>query len=160
MSKGILPFFRRESILTWISKVSIYAHIIVLYPLDSLCETCLLVKSHTNTAGKVASNNNLFVNFITRDLGKIVDHVVPQGRQGLPNLSRYLTLISKAFSARSENTYRYYKVGEASVTPRKVDDVITSLNDPDTTLEEDQERQKRLREGEGELCPCMHIHTR
>lgn len=71
---------------------SINARINILYFLDSLCETCLIVKSqqklrsHASSSSSEKQNPNLYVDFVGRDLGKIVELVVPQGRQGLPNL--------------------------------------------------------------------------
>lgn len=70
---------------------SINSRINILYFLDSLCETCLLVKSHASTIGydqqHKSSSSNRYVDFVQRDLSKIVEYVVPEGRQGLPNLS-------------------------------------------------------------------------
>jgi CTD kinase subunit gamma len=79
---------------------SINSRINILYFLDSLCETCLLV-SHssssssnaqpsTSTAAAAAGGSDAasgsYVVHFTRDLRKIVELVVPEGRQGLPNL--------------------------------------------------------------------------
>ncbi|KAL0568093.1 hypothetical protein V5O48_013899 [Marasmius crinis-equi] len=64
-------------------KGTINARINILYFLDSLCETCLLLRSHA-TGG--SSNTNLYVDYVSRDLPKIVENVVPPGREGLPNL--------------------------------------------------------------------------
>ena len=69
------------------AKGSINARINILYFLDSLCETCLLVKSHSNSIGAGDTATNLYVDFLARDLAKIVEFVVPEGRQGLPNLT-------------------------------------------------------------------------
>lgn len=68
---------------------TINTRINILYFLDSLCETCLLVKSksaHKERSSSSRRSTNLYVDFVSRDLDKIVEHVVPQGRQGLPNL--------------------------------------------------------------------------
>jgi CTD kinase subunit gamma len=45
-----------------------------------------VVKSHPNATGLEASANPSYVDFVARDLGKIVEFVVPEGRKGLPNL--------------------------------------------------------------------------
>ncbi|KAG5642516.1 hypothetical protein DXG03_002617 [Asterophora parasitica] len=102
-------------------------------------------------------DSDLYVNYVTRDLGKIVEHVVPQGRQGLPNLVSTKQILE---SWRSKRV----------IDPQKIDDVLASLNARQTTsssehpepssrdnvslsrneifkrIEEDRERHKRLRE--------------
>ncbi|KAF9461850.1 CTD kinase subunit gamma CTK3-domain-containing protein [Collybia nuda] len=138
-------------------KGSINSRINILYFLDSLCETCLLVRSKSTAAGQDPGANNLYVAFVTRDLGKIVENVVPKGRQGLPNLVSTKQILE---SWRSKRV----------IDPQKVEDALSSLNARDTSLdssidsstsqhntslprnevfkriEEDRERHKRLRE--------------
>lgn len=66
---------------------SINNRINILYFLDSLCEASLLAKSHpavTSQPGTAVAS--LYVDYVSRDLGKIVDFVVPEGREGLPNM--------------------------------------------------------------------------
>ncbi|KAH0588363.1 CTD kinase subunit gamma [Termitomyces sp. J132] len=141
-------------------KGSVNSRINILYFLDSLCEACLLVKSHAKGQDR---DSNLYVNFVTRDLGKIVENVVPKGRQGLPNLVSTRQILQ---SWRSKRV----------IDPQTVDDVLASLNDRQTAIdstnpsssspsssshhhhaplprneifkriEEDRERHKRLRE--------------
>ncbi|GLB38017.1 putative CTD kinase subunit gamma CTK3 C-terminus [Lyophyllum shimeji] len=134
-------------------KGSINSRINILYFLDSLCETCLLVKSHSTGQGE---QSDLYVKYVTRDLGTIVENVVPPGRQGLPNLVSAKQILE---SWRSKRV----------IDPQKVDDVLSSLNARQTTsdqttssshahhgplsrneifkrIEEDRERHKRLRE--------------
>lgn len=68
---------------------SINNRINILYFLDSLCEASLLVKSQhgpVRQEGHSTPSNSIYVEYVSRDLGKIVEHVVPEGRQGLPNL--------------------------------------------------------------------------
>ncbi|KAG6844942.1 hypothetical protein H0H87_002275 [Tephrocybe sp. NHM501043] len=108
------------------------------------------------------SDSDLYVSFVTRDLGKIVENVVPKGRQGLPNLVSTKQILQ---SWRSKRV----------IDPQTVDDVLTSLNGrqsepthPSSSsstssshhaslsrnerneifkrIEEDRERHKRLRE--------------
>ncbi|KAL0955557.1 hypothetical protein HGRIS_001796 [Hohenbuehelia grisea] len=153
-------------------KGSIHARINILYFLDSLCETCLLVKSHSSSLGYDSNapstssktlNINGYVDYVTRDLGKIVDYVVPEGRQGLLNLTSTKQIL--------EN-WRKKRV----IDPQRVEDVISHLDhrtsefassiDPAAQsqsesrssadvlprgevfkrVEEDRERHKRLRE--------------
>lgn len=63
---------------------SINNRINILYFLDSLCETSLLAKAHGGADG--SQNSSYYVDYVARDLGKIVEYVVPDGRQGLLNL--------------------------------------------------------------------------
>jgi CTD kinase subunit gamma len=54
----------------------------IFYFLDSLCESSLVAKSKLPQA----NSGSFYVDHVTRDLAKIVDSVVPEGRQGLPNV--------------------------------------------------------------------------
>lgn len=58
----------------------------VFYFLDSLCESCLQAKTHPRSVPGGSQGNLLYVDYVERDLVKIVEFVVPEGRQGLPNL--------------------------------------------------------------------------
>ncbi|KAJ7043927.1 CTD kinase subunit gamma CTK3-domain-containing protein [Mycena alexandri] len=142
-------------------KGSINSRINILYFLDSLCETCLLVKSHSSSIGSDPGNKQ-YVDFVNRDIGKIVECVVPPGREGLPNLTSTKQILE---SWRSKRV----------VDQQTVDDVLSALgkrSPPPTTeespaapvanrksshsslsrsevfkrIEEDRERHKRLRE--------------
>ncbi len=46
----------------------------------------LLVKSHAKVVRSNRPESNQYVDYVARDLGKIVECVVPSGREGLPNL--------------------------------------------------------------------------
>ena len=64
----------------------------ILYLLDTLCETSLLSKASLGSstgpanASSSSSSGAFYVDFVQRDLGKIVSYVVPEGREGLINL--------------------------------------------------------------------------
>ncbi|CAK5284427.1 unnamed protein product [Mycena citricolor] len=130
---------------------TINSRINILHFLDSLSETCLLVKSHSNLTGSMPGNN-LYMDYLSRDISKIVECVVPVGREGLPNLTSAKQIL--------EN-WRNKRI----VDPQTVDDVLTmldqrpppsehrksshsSLDDTEKfrRIEEDRERHKRLRE--------------
>ncbi|KAJ7459681.1 CTD kinase subunit gamma CTK3-domain-containing protein [Mycena latifolia] len=144
-------------------KGSINSRINILYFLDSLCETCLLVKSHSSSLGSDPGSNQ-YVDFVKRDIGKIVECVVPAGREGLPNLTSTKQILENWRSKRV-------------VDPQTVDDVLSVLGKrtpPSASetssaptapaphhksshsslsrteifkrIEEDRERHKRLRE--------------
>lgn len=91
----------------------------ILYFLDSLCEASLLAKSHPDAAGILRSGpgtTSFYVDYVARDLGKIVELVVPEGRQGLPNLLSTTQVWKKRHASLSEVAtdpppLRYWKVG-------------------------------------------------
>ncbi|KDQ56970.1 hypothetical protein JAAARDRAFT_35568 [Jaapia argillacea MUCL 33604] len=147
-----------DCIIEECQKGSINHRINILYFLDSLCEACLQAKTHPSSIGYDGSSTNFYVDFVAQDLAKIVENVVPEGRQGLPNLSSTKQILSN---------WRNKRV----IDPQKVDEVITTLNSrksaeeeaPASTeapsassrlsktdifrrIEEDRERHKRLRE--------------
>jgi CTD kinase subunit gamma len=63
---------------------SINARMNVFYFLDTLCDSCLLAK--TLPTHERQDSGLFYVDYLSRDLAKIVDCVVPEGRLGLPNL--------------------------------------------------------------------------
>jgi CTD kinase subunit gamma len=134
----------------------------------------LLAKSHPIAADDngAGSNSSYYVDYVSRDLGKIVELVVPEGRQGPPNLlstkqvrfqrSNWLFGISPAQILENWRSKRV-------IDPQKVDQVISLLAtrtmtstdpvEPPTSsasrlsrneifkrIEEVRERHKRLRE--------------
>jgi len=141
-------------------KGSINNRINVLYFLDSLCENCLMAKSRPNALGvNLGSNTSFYVDYVARDLRMIVECVVPEGREGLPNLTSTKQILENWRSKRV-------------IDPQKIDDIVTMLDnrknnseknaagsshstshsqsfsrsDIFTRIEEDRERHKRLRE--------------
>ncbi|KAM6502761.1 CTD kinase subunit gamma CTK3 domain containing protein [Amanita muscaria] len=141
-------------------KGSINSRINILYFLDSLCEACLLVKSRSNSLSANSSGKTtpgLYVDYLAKDLARIVDSVVPEGRQGLPNLISTKQILENWRSKRV-------------VEPQKIDEIIGSLSERNDAfeaqqqqaqnahstslsrnevfkrIEEDRERHKRLRE--------------
>ncbi|KAI0653590.1 CTD kinase subunit gamma CTK3-domain-containing protein [Cubamyces menziesii] len=136
-------------------KGSLNNRINILYLLDSLCEACIVSKPPPGSNQPSSS----YVDYVSRDLRKIVDNVVPEGRQGLPNLMSTKQILE---------SWRTKRI----VEPQKVDEVIAYLDErraaasassarassPDSSagaltrddikrrMEEDRERHKRLRE--------------
>ncbi|KAL4261561.1 CTD kinase subunit gamma [Pleurotus pulmonarius] len=148
-------------------KGSINSRINILYFLDSLCETCLLVKSHASTIGydqqHKSSSSNRYVDFVQRDLSKIVEYVVPEGRQGLPNLSSTKQVLESWRSKRvidpqvidnimgQLDTRRFdSSAGAAAETSTATSSRSSTTHLPRgeifKRIEEDRERHKRLRE--------------
>ncbi|KAH9856836.1 CTD kinase subunit gamma CTK3-domain-containing protein [Lenzites betulinus] len=129
----------------------------ILHLLDSLCEASLVTKPPPGASH--SSSSSSYTTYVSRDLQKILDGVVPDGRQGLPNLMSTKQILE---------SWRTKRV----VDPQKVDDAITALDErraaaaasatrassPDSSagaltrddikrrMEEDRERHKRLRE--------------
>ncbi|EJD08292.1 uncharacterized protein FOMMEDRAFT_101733 [Fomitiporia mediterranea MF3/22] len=154
-------------------KGSLNTRINILYLLDSLCETSLLSKA---SFGPSNYNNNLYVDFVARDLAMIVDYVVPQSREGLINLMSAVQIL--------EN-WRNKRI----IDPQKIDDVLAKLESqkagmhaaamvsdvqvasdaeresltfsrPEVfkRIEEDRERHKRLRERRW-VQPVSHMQA-
>ncbi|KAF7346125.1 CID domain-containing protein [Mycena sanguinolenta] len=142
-------------------KGSINSRINILYFLDSLCETCLLVKSHSSSIGSNPGNNQ-YVDFVNRDIGKIVECIVPPGREGLPNLTSTKQILENWRSKRVVDPQAVDDVllalgkrtpppvaNQASVpasAPHRKSSSSLSRSEVFKRIEEDRERHKRLRE--------------
>jgi len=147
-------------------KGTLNTRINILYMLDSLCESSLVAygalqsqsQSHPSTSGAAAAmqiqKEPFYIGFVRKDLFKLVDMVVPEGREGLANLMSTTQILQ---------TWRTKRVFEPSL----IDEVMqmlerrkehmhdmssishsTMLNRNEITkrIEEDRERHKRLRE--------------
>lgn len=89
------------------------------------------------------TSKGVYVDYLARDLSKIISYVVPEGRQGLPNLSStkqvrlasyHFRLIAEAPLVQILENWRTKRV----IDPQKVDDVLSDLNNrpataPDTS---------------------------
>ncbi|KDR69879.1 hypothetical protein GALMADRAFT_76955 [Galerina marginata CBS 339.88] len=105
-----------DCIIEETQKGSINSRINILYFLDTLCETCLMVKSNSKSERSRAANaNGLYVQFVARDLTRIIESIVPEGKQGLPNL------VSTKQILENWRSKRY-------LDPQKVDEVFTMLD--------------------------------
>ncbi|KAF5354967.1 hypothetical protein D9756_005617 [Leucocoprinus leucothites] len=150
-----------DCILEECQKGSINSRINILHFLDSLCETCHLLKSRSGNTKEGSTPKLPYVDYLARDLPKVIELVVPEGRQGLPNLSSTKQILE---------SWRTKRV----IDPQKLDEVLAPLNTRTTTtttttdpsqpvpepeahdhlsrndvfkrIEEDRERHKRLRE--------------
>ncbi|KAK0484763.1 CTD kinase subunit gamma CTK3-domain-containing protein [Armillaria novae-zelandiae] len=134
-------------------KGSINSRINTLYFLDSLCEMSLLVKSHAKVVRSNRPESNQYVDYVARDLGKIVECVVPSGREGLPNLISTRQILESWKTKRvidpeiidealSNISARENNPGESSSTHR----AHLPRQEIFKRIEEDRERHKRLRE--------------
>lgn len=129
-------------------KGTINTRINILYFLDSLCEASLVSRS----SGTSSKGNKSYVDFVTRDLKKIVDFVVPDGRSGL------LNLMSTRQVLESWRTKRVIDPGVVDQILEDLDRRKERIHDLPTVnehfpshevqkrIEEDRERHKRLRE--------------
>jgi hypothetical protein len=52
----------------------------IFYFLDSLCDACLAIRLDD-------TSKRSYIDLLARDLGKIVECAVPEGRAGLPNFT-------------------------------------------------------------------------
>ncbi|TFK50786.1 hypothetical protein OE88DRAFT_1659858 [Heliocybe sulcata] len=125
----------------------------ILYFLDSLCETCLLAKSQAGSLGPENPNSSLYMDYVARDLAKIVEYVVPEGRQGLPNLMSTKLILERWRSKRVIDPQKVEEVTSvlnarrtAQETTGSSPSLEFSKNDVFRRIEEDRERHKRLRE--------------
>lgn len=113
----------------------------ILYLLDSLCETCLLAKPPTGANGTrdTGQGSASYVDYVSRDLKKLVEYVVPPGQQGMPNFMStvqvspcgphgciWYTYLIVGFPRRTQvlESWRTKRVLEL----QKLDDVLTELD--------------------------------
>ncbi|KAI0070348.1 hypothetical protein K474DRAFT_1631966 [Panus rudis PR-1116 ss-1] len=157
-----------DCILEECQKGSINNRINILYFLDSLCETTLVTKSQLNhPSSQLSSNQSSYVDYVTRDLNKIIESVVPEGRQGLPNLMSARQILD---NWRSKRVIDPQKVEEVMSVLDNRKDTLESESDPKSSsaalprnevfkrIEEDRERHKRLRERRW-VQPVSHNQT-
>jgi CTD kinase subunit gamma len=93
-----------------------------------------MVKSHSQSERSRAANaNGLYVHFISRDLNGIVESIVPEGKQGLPNLVS--TKQVRTFHIRPASLLIHSALqilenwrSKRYIDPQKIDDVLTSLD--------------------------------
>ncbi|KAL1678493.1 CTD kinase subunit gamma CTK3-domain-containing protein [Schizophyllum commune] len=153
-----------EVIVDECRKATINSRINILYFLDTLCETCYLVKSHANSVGVSSSSGAIsgtqYVDFLSRDLNKLVETVVPEGREGLINynsakqiLESWRTrrlvdphIVDTALASLQSRTTSSAPDAEKSAPTSKRSSRTLSRNEIFKRIEEDRERHKRLRE--------------
>ncbi|PPR05453.1 hypothetical protein CVT24_008222, partial [Panaeolus cyanescens] len=107
-----------DCIIEAAEKGSINSRMNLLHFLDSLCETSLIMKLHAEQLGKAGESektNGLYVFNLSRDLNRIVDYIVPEGKEGLPNLVSTKQILE---------TWRHKRY----IDTHKIDEVITSLD--------------------------------
>lgn len=76
----------------------------------------MLAKSRPNTLGQgVQPESSFYVDYVGRDLSKIVEFVVPEGRIGLPNLMSTKQVCTFRFSRfPSTKKIRFWRIGVAN----------------------------------------------
>ena len=148
---------------------SLNARINIFYFLDSLCETCLSLQS----SGRSDQSSIMYMDFVERDLEKVVDSVVPPGKEGMVNLgsarqvcrSRLIPCHMRTHTISQQILENWRS--KRFVKPDLIDNVLGVLSQRTTDLrsnpdhrsaeplprheifkriEEDRERHKRLRE--------------
>ncbi|KAG6333138.1 hypothetical protein ID866_5952 [Astraeus odoratus] len=157
-----------DCIMEECQKGSINHRINILYFLDSLCETSLLAKAHqpphpveSSSPPKLASTT-FYVDYVARDLTRIVECVVPVGREGLPNLTSTKQILQNWRTKRVIDTQKVDDVVQllstrqsqatevsssiSGVLSNKASEPHLSRSEIFKRIEEDRERHKRLRE--------------
>ncbi|KAL7413482.1 CTD kinase subunit gamma CTK3-domain-containing protein [Mrakia frigida] len=137
-----------DCIIEECEKGTLNVRINVLFLLDSLCETSLYV----------GLPDAPYVDYVTRDLSKIVELVVPESREGVLNLLSAKQILESWRTKRVINPELVDHVLE-TLEKRKATAHVASSNsrkrahyenfshaDTLRRMEEDRERQKRLRE--------------
>ncbi|KAH7334672.1 CTD kinase subunit gamma CTK3-domain-containing protein [Rhizoctonia solani] len=99
-------------------KGSLNTRMNILHLLDNLCETALLYQSGATTPSSQAP----YIEYVTRDLEKIVEYVVPNSRDGLINFQ----------SARQAKSWQTKRV----LDPIAVSNVLETLEAKKTSLKE------------------------
>ncbi|KAL1747441.1 CTD kinase subunit gamma CTK3-domain-containing protein [Schizophyllum fasciatum] len=153
-----------EVVIDECQKGSINARINILYFLDTLCETCYLVKSHANAVGVPSSSGALsgtqYIDFLSRDLNQLAQSVVPEGREGLINYNsakqilegwrtRRLVdphIVDAALTSLQSRTTSSLPEAEKPAPTQKRSSRSLARNEIFKRIEEDRERHKRLRE--------------
>ncbi|TRM67561.1 CTD kinase subunit gamma CTK3-domain-containing protein [Schizophyllum amplum] len=156
-----------EVIVDECQRGNINGRINILYFLDTLCETCYLVKSHANSVGVPSSSGALggtqYVDFLSRDLGKLVESVVPQSREGLINYNSAKQILDgwrtrRLVDPQIVDAAMSSLQSRSAVAPAETDTKPAPTGPPKRgsrtlaraeifkRIEEDRERHKRLRE--------------
>ncbi|THH09643.1 hypothetical protein EW145_g1872 [Phellinidium pouzarii] len=119
-------------------KGSINTRINILYLLDALCETSLLSKAASG------SSSAFYVDFVARDLAKIVEYVIPEGREGLINL---MSATQHPTLQQILDNWRTKRI----IDPQKIDEVLVKLDTQKTAMHAD--RPPVHGNGNGEVSP-------
>jgi len=96
-------------------KGTVNTRINILYMLDTLCELSEVAYSSQSLPPPENGRGPLYVEFVRKDLAKIVDMVVPEGREGLPNLTSTTQILE---------SWRAKRI----VDPSTIDDVMGTLD--------------------------------
>jgi len=167
-----LKYFRKcgddlwECIEEECQKGTLNTRINILYMLDSLCESSLVAygglqshsQAHVSTSEIVESmevqKEPFYIKFVRKDLLKLVDMVVPEGREGLANLMSTTQILQNWRTKRMfepsllDEVMQKLERRKEHMHDMKSATHSTALNKHEITkrIEEDRERHKRLRE--------------
>jgi len=133
----------------------------VLYLLDTLCESSLQTSNNDRAQGRNVSNGTYYIDFISRDLDKIIEHVVPDTKDGLMNVQSTSQIlenwhIKRILDVKSvENAIATLETRKESIQQTVIKahgsrsgapQPVIGRNEVVRRIEEDRERHKRLRE--------------
>jgi len=148
-------------------KGTLNTRINILYMLDSLCESSLVAygalqsqsQLHAASSGMTddmrVQKEPFYIEYVRKDLPKLVDLVVPEGREGLANLMSTTQILQNWRTKRifepsliDEVMQNLEKRKESMHDVKSASSHSTMLNRHEVTkrIEEDRERHKRLRE--------------
>ncbi|EUC57523.1 CTD kinase subunit gamma CTK3 protein [Rhizoctonia solani AG-3 Rhs1AP] len=132
-------------------KGSLNTRMNILHLLDNLCETALLYQSGATTPSSQAP----YIEYVTRDLEKIVEYVVPNSRDGLINFQSAKQILESWQTKRVldpiavSNVLEDLEAKKASLKEIPTTRSNTSAAERDEIfkrIEEDRERHKLLRQ--------------
>ncbi|GAB1523472.1 hypothetical protein RhiTH_006622 [Rhizoctonia solani] len=132
-------------------KGSLNTRMNILHLLDNLCETALLYQGGVTTPSSQAP----YIEYVTRDLEKIVEYVVPDSRDGLVNFQSARQILESWQTKRVldpiavSNVIEILEIKKSSLKEIPATRSNTSAAERDEIfkrIEEDRERHKLLRQ--------------
>ncbi|KAF8309366.1 hypothetical protein DL93DRAFT_2158452 [Clavulina sp. PMI_390] len=115
-----------ECVVEECQKGSLNMRINLLYLLDNLCEASLTHQAQISSVSDPSSSNGQpapvsYAQYVARDLGKIVQLVVPEARGGLVNLMSARQIL---------DSWRAKRI----IDPSRIDEILLSLNEREQKL--------------------------
>ncbi|KAG8986169.1 hypothetical protein FRB90_004182 [Tulasnella sp. 427] len=110
-----------DCVLEECQKGSLNMRINILYCLDSLCEASMHYQSQRHPGSSRSSSPTSYAEYVSRDLDKIVQLVVPDNRDGLVNLASTRQILE---------SWRTKRVLDSAV----IEDVVKMLNERSESL--------------------------
>ncbi|KAG8959282.1 hypothetical protein FRC03_008202 [Tulasnella sp. 419] len=146
-----------ECIIEEVQNGSLNMRINIFYFLDGLCETCLQLQANTQavSASRGSRKPTSYIPYVSRDLQKVVELVVPDNRDGLINLASTRQILDSWRSKRVIETEVLNPVVEVldkreehlrALAPSSTSKTDVNRDEIMRRFEEDRERHKVLRQ--------------